>query len=130
MFINGRVHHYMKIALSTLQKCGISYFVIDDIASLADSVDARDVDPQRMLDICEGLRDEYSYCIELRFLGSEARERAEGIVVVPRMTNQPTHVDVCSVMNNRQTGKMKLQVETHLHSVSDVSLDSEKMEGL
>ena len=33
-------------------------------------------------------------------------------------------------MNNRQTGEMKLQVEKHLHSVSDVSLDSENVEGL
>jgi hypothetical protein len=32
-------------------------------------------------------------------------------------------------MNNRQTGEMKLQ-ETHSHSVSDISLDSEKVEGL
>jgi hypothetical protein len=130
VFINGRVHHYMKIASSTLKNCGISYFVFDDIASLAGSADARDVDPQILLDICKGLKVENPYCIELRFLGVEARERAEGIVVVPRMTNQPTHFDVCSVMNNRQTGEMKLQVETHTHRVSDVSLDSEKEEGL
>ncbi len=44
------------------------------------------------------------------------------------MTNQPTHINVCSVMNNRQTGKMKLQVEMHSHIVSNVSLDSEKVE--
>jgi hypothetical protein len=35
VFLNGRVHHYMKIASSTSQNCGISYFVFDDIASLA-----------------------------------------------------------------------------------------------
>ena len=61
---------------------------------LAGSADARDVDPQILLDICKGLRDKNPYCIELRFLGAEAREHAEGIVVVPRMTNQPTHFDV------------------------------------
>jgi hypothetical protein len=33
-------------------------------------------------------------------------------------------------MNNRQTGEMKLQVETHKHRVSDVLLGSEKVEGL
>ena len=98
----------MNIALSTSQNCGISYFVFDDIASLAGSANARDVDPQILSDICKGLRDENPYCVELRFLGAEARERAEGIIVVPRMTNQPTHFDVCSVMNNRQTGEMKL----------------------
>jgi hypothetical protein len=103
VFINGHVHHYMKIALGTLQNSGISYFVFDDIASLAGSAHARDVDPQILSDICKGLRDENSYCIEFCFLGAEARERAEGIVVVSRMTNQPTHFDVCSVMNNRQT---------------------------
>jgi len=67
----------MKIALSTSQNCGISYFVFDDIASLAGSADACDVDPQILSDICKGLRDENPYCIELRFLGAEARERAD-----------------------------------------------------
>jgi hypothetical protein len=38
VFKNGRVHHYMRIASSTLQNCGISYFIFDDIASLAGSV--------------------------------------------------------------------------------------------
>ncbi len=68
VFINGCVHHYMKIASSTLQNCGISYFMFDDIASLAGSADARDVDPQILSDICKGLRDENPYCIELCFL--------------------------------------------------------------
>ncbi len=54
VFINGRVHHYMKIASSTSHNCGISYFVFDDIASLAGSADARDVDPQILSDICKG----------------------------------------------------------------------------
>ena len=63
VFINGRVHHYMKIASSTSQNCSISYFVFDDIASLAGSADARDVDPQILSDICKGLRDENPYCL-------------------------------------------------------------------
>ncbi len=50
----------MKIASSTSQNCGISYFVFDDIASLAGSADARDVDPQILSDICKGLQDEKS----------------------------------------------------------------------
>jgi hypothetical protein len=37
VFMNGRVHHYMRITSSTLQNCGISYFIFDDIASLAGS---------------------------------------------------------------------------------------------
>jgi hypothetical protein len=45
IFMNGRVHHYMRITSSTLQNCGISYFIVDDIASLAGSADTRIVDP-------------------------------------------------------------------------------------
>ncbi len=29
-FINGCVHHYMRVTSSTLQNCGISYFIFDD----------------------------------------------------------------------------------------------------
>ncbi len=60
----------------------------------------------------------------------EARACAEGITVIPRMVDQVQHFDVCSVVNNRQTGTMTLQVRTHTNSVSDVNMDSEKVEGL
>jgi len=132
VFMNGRVHHYMRIASSTAQNCGISYFIFDDIASLAGSADAQDVNPQILLDICKGLREENPYCNELRFLGAAAQERAEGIAVIPRMPDQLSHphFDVCSVMNNRQTGEMRLQVETHTNRVSNICLDSEEVEGL
>jgi hypothetical protein len=39
VFMNGRVHHCMTISSSTSQNCNISYFIFDDIASLAGSVD-------------------------------------------------------------------------------------------
>ncbi len=39
VFMNGRVHHCMRIASSTLQNCGIPYFIFDDIASLVGSAD-------------------------------------------------------------------------------------------
>ncbi len=39
VFMNGHVHHYMRIASSTLQNCSISYFIFDDIAPLAGSAD-------------------------------------------------------------------------------------------
>ncbi len=39
VFMNGCVHHYMRIASSTSQNCGISYFIFDDISSLAGSAD-------------------------------------------------------------------------------------------
>ncbi len=70
---------------------------------------------------CEGLRNENPYCVDLRFLGVEARQHAEGINVVPRMVYQVQHFDVCSVVNNRQTGAMRLQVKTHTTSVSDIN---------
>jgi hypothetical protein len=83
--MNGRVRHYMRIASSTSQKCGISYFIFDDIASLAGFADAQNVDPLILSNICKGLKNENLYCADLRFLGVEARACAEGINVIPRM---------------------------------------------
>jgi hypothetical protein len=108
--MKGCVHHYMRIALSTLQACGISYFIFDDIVSLAGYTDTRNIDPVILSNICKGLRNENPYCVDLRFLGVEVQQRAEGINVVPRMVHQVQHFDVCSVVNNRQTGAMTLQV--------------------
>jgi hypothetical protein len=128
--MNGCAHHYMRIASSILKNCGISYFIFDDIASLADSADTRNIDPVILSNICEGLRNENPYCVDLGFLGVEAWQRAEGINVVPRIVHQVQHFNVCSVVNNRQTGAMTLQVKTHTNSVSDINMDSEKVEGL
>jgi hypothetical protein len=130
VFMNGPVHHYMRTASSTLQNCGISYFIFDDIASLAGSADTQNVDPVILSNMCKGLRNENLYYIDLRFLGVEAQQCAEGINVVPRMVHQVQHFDVCSVENNRQTGAMTLQVKMHTNSVSDINMDSEKLEGL
>jgi hypothetical protein len=52
VFMNGRVHHYMRIASTTLQNCGISYFIFNDIAALAGSVERQNVDPTILSDIC------------------------------------------------------------------------------
>jgi hypothetical protein len=120
----------MRIASSTLQNCGISYFIFDDIASLAGSADTQNVDPVILSNICIGFRNENPSCIDLCFLGVEARQRAEGINIVPRMVQQVQHFDVCSIVNNRQTGAMTLQVKTHTNSVSDINIDLEKVEGL
>jgi hypothetical protein len=113
----------MRIASSTSH-------VFDDRASLAGSADAQNVDPLILSDICKGLKDENPYCTDLRFLGVEARARAEGITVIPRMVDQVQHFDVCSVVNSRQTGAMTLQVRTHTNSASDINMNSEKVEGL
>jgi hypothetical protein len=129
IFKNGRVHHYMRIASSTSQYCSISYFIFDDIASLAGSVDTQNVDLVILSNICKGLRNENPYCVDPRFLGVEARQHAEGINVVPRMVHHQ-HFDVCSDVNNRQTGAMTLQVKMHNNSASDINMDSEKVEGL
>jgi hypothetical protein len=51
--MNGLVHHYMRIASSTSQNCGISYFIFDNIASLAGSPDVHNVDPLILSDIFE-----------------------------------------------------------------------------
>ena len=37
---------------------GISYFIFDDIASLAGSAERQNVDPTILLDICQGLKSE------------------------------------------------------------------------
>ena len=84
---------------------------------MAASADRQNVDPEILTCICEGLRRENPYCIDLRFLGVEARQRAEGNVVIPRMIDQARHFDVCSVVNNRQTGEMVLHVQTRGCSV-------------
>jgi hypothetical protein len=100
------------------------------ISSLAGTLETQNVDPEILSNICKGLMNENPDCVDLRFLGIEARQRAEGINVVPRMEDQVKHFDVCSVVNNRQTGAMTLQVKTHTNSVSDINMDSEKVEGL
>ncbi len=46
------------------------------------------------------------------------------------MVDQVQHFDVCSVVNNRQTGAMTLQVRTRNDNVSDINMDSKKVEGL
>jgi hypothetical protein len=102
VFMNGRVHHYMRIASSTTQNCGISYFIFDDIASLAGSAERQNVDPPILSDICQGLKNENTYYHDLHFLGVEAQQHAEGNIVIPRMVDQVQHFDVCSVVNNRQ----------------------------
>jgi hypothetical protein len=128
--MNSHVHHYMRIASITSQNCGISYFIFDDIASLAGSADTQNVDPVILSNICKGLRNENPYCVDLCFLGVEAQQGAEGINVVPRMVHQVEHFDVCSVVNNMQTGAMKLQVKMHTNIVSNINMDSENVEGL
>jgi hypothetical protein len=130
VFMNGRVHHYMKTASTTSQNCGFSYFIFNDIASFAGSAERQNVDPTILSYICHGLKSENSYCRQLLFLGIETRERAQGNIVIPWMVDQVQHFDVCSVVNNRQTGEMMLEIKTSNGNVSNVNMDSKKVEGL
>ncbi len=61
VFMNGHVHHCMRISSSTVQNCGILFFIFDDIASLAGSVDTQNIDPVILSNICKGLRNEIPY---------------------------------------------------------------------
>ncbi len=87
-----------------------------------------------MNDIANGLKSENPYCNDLHHLG--IRVRQGGLTadanVVTRMVNQPPRMSmsVCAVMNCRQTGVMSLQVTTTNGSISDVKMNSEKVEGL
>jgi hypothetical protein len=61
-------------------------------------------------------------------LGAEARARADGNAVIPRIPDQQDHFTVCSVINNHQNGSMVIQTETRNNSISSISMDSEKVE--
>ncbi len=87
-----------------------------------------------MNDIANGLKSENPYCNDLHPLGISVQQGGltANANVVPRMVNQPPHMSMslCAVMNCRQTGVMSLQVTTTNGSISDVKMNSEKVEGL
>ena len=101
-FFNGRVHHFIRAATSTDLSMGITYFIFDQIASLATSANARNVNAEILENIASGLRTINPYCRHLRMSGAEARACADGNSVIPRMPDQRDHFTVCSVINNRQ----------------------------
>ena len=128
VFLNGRVHHFIRAATSTDLSMGITYFIFDQVASLATSANARNVNAVILEEIALGLRTVNPYCQQLRMLGAEARARADGNAVIPRMPDQQDHWTVCSVINNRQNGSMVIQMQTRNNSISSISMDSEKVE--
>jgi len=83
VFIKGHVHHYMRIASSTSQNCGISYFVFDDIASLAGSADAQNADPLILSDICKGLQNEIHIALISVFLVSMQEHMQKASLLFP-----------------------------------------------
>ena len=44
------------------------------------------------------------------------------------MVDQRQHFDVCSVVSDRQTGNMMIQVQTHNSCLSNSSMDNEEVE--
>ena len=128
VFLNGRVHHYLRAATSTDLSMGITYFIFDQIASLAISANARNVNAEILEQIGSGLRTLNPYCQELRMLGAEARARADGNAVIPRMPNQKDHWTVCAVVNNRQNGSMVIQMQTRNNNISSIAMDSPQVE--
>ena len=97
VFMKGHVHHYMKTASTTSQNCILSFFIFDDIAALAGSAERQNVDLIILSEICQGLKNVNSYCSNLCFLGVEARQCAEGNLVITRMVEQ-IHYLMCALL--------------------------------
>jgi hypothetical protein len=90
------------MATSADLSMGITFFIYDQVASLATSANARNVNAEILENIASDLRTINPYCRQLRMLGAEARARADGNAVIPRMPDQQDHFTVCSVINNLQ----------------------------
>ncbi len=103
-------------------------------ASRACSSESGNVDKKVLNDIANGLKKENPYCNDLHHLGISVRQGGltADANVVHRIINQPPYMSmsVCAVMTCRQTGVMSLQVTTTNGSISDVKMNSEKVEGL
>ena len=84
--------------------------------------------------IANGLKRENRYCKELQNLGIRVRDGSliPDASVVPTMVDQPANksLTILSVMNCRRTGTMTLQVTTTDGSISNVSMESDMVEGL
>jgi hypothetical protein len=109
---------------------GIGYFVFDNESALAASASSHNLDSRIMDIIARGLREINPYSHQLRFLGLEARKRADGVNIIPRVLNQWPLFDICSVRNDQQTGEMSIQTKVHNDDVSSVKMTSEKVEPL
>jgi hypothetical protein len=128
--LQGKLHHFFNLANSTNNSRGIGYFVFDNESALATSASSYNLDSHIMDVIAKGLREINPYSCQLRFLGLEACQRADGVNIIPRVLNQRPLFDVCSVCNNPQTGEMLIQIKAHNDDVSSVKMTSEKVEPL
>jgi hypothetical protein len=135
VILSGGVHHFfIKVSSSSPQSCGLSYFIFDNSAACLSSLEAGIVNEEVLNIIANGLQRENRYCKELQNLGIRVREGSliPDANVVPTMVDQPAHKPLTklSVMNCRRTGSMTLQVTTTDGSISNVSMDSDMVEGL
>jgi hypothetical protein len=78
--------------------------------------------------IARGLMEINPYSCQLCFLGLEAHQCADGVNIIPRVLNQWSLFDKCSVRNDQQTGEMLIQIKVHNDDVSCVKMTSEKVE--
>jgi hypothetical protein len=130
-----QVHHFFtRVSSSNFQSCGLSYFVFDIYASCACSSESGNVNKKVLNDIANRLKSKNPHCNDLHHLGISVQQGGltADANVVPRIVNQPPHMSmsVYAVMNCRQTGVMSLQMTTTNGSISDVKMNSEKVEGL
>ena len=133
--LNGRVYHYFPTADSSDPSCGLSFFIFDDDTAQAGSASAHNVDQLILCTLGEEPKLHNPYCINLRQLGLEARERRinsrEQRNIIPTMQNQPRHLDICSVINSRQNNHLVLEVQaTDSSRLCDISMDNKHVEPL
>ena len=62
VFFNGRVHHFIRAATSTDLSMGITYFIFDQVSSLATSANAPNVNAEILEYIALGLCAINPYC--------------------------------------------------------------------
>jgi hypothetical protein len=133
VFLNGRLIKMILPATSTDQTGGLAFFVYDQLSALATSPQATNVNSELLSSIISGLLEVNNYAQELRMLGAEARQHVENVnnTLISTMPRQGEHFTVCSVMNNRQSGSMTMQIQTRdSNQISNVSMDSPLVEPL
>ena len=128
--LQGRIHHFFNHANSIDNSRGIGAFVFDNQSALAASASSCNLVPRTMDIIANGLKEINLYSRQLRFLGLEARGRADGVNIIPRVVNQRLLFEVCSVRNDQRTGEMSIQMTAHNDDVSSVYMTSKKVEPL
>jgi hypothetical protein len=83
--LQGKLHHFFNLANSTNNSGGVGYFVFDNESALAASASSHNLDSHIMDIIARGLREINPYSHQLRFLGLEAHQCADGVNIIPRV---------------------------------------------